>query len=809
MISAHGVFAVRRNCKQPCPPSTLFANPRQGARETAMKFDQAHLHEIESRCTQESPPRCQGLCPFQLDVRAFLAAMAENRHAQARKILDRALPLPGILAAICDHPCENACLRQGLGGALAINKLEQHCAAVAEPSRILPLPPKKSSLAVLGAGLAGFVAAAELARKGYPVTIFYKDNIPALLAARFPALKANGALAADLEALSRLRVTFENACPDAALLARCETEFDGVLLDADAAQELAPQEDAVDGITRHWRGTVCCAGSLSRTPTGHAFPEAARQAGEGRRAAQTLERLAGKVSLTAAREKQQGALHVSLEGIAPVPRVEPANDSYTPEEARAEAARCLQCQCLICVRECVYLQKYKGYPRLYARQVYNNASIVQGFHTANALINGCSLCGRCEQLCPENFSMADLCRTAREDMVDRDYMPASAHEFALEDMESASGPECALALDDVSLPEGAKPAWLFFPGCQLAASRGDQVVELYAHLRENLSGGIALLLSCCGIPAHWAGRQAVFAGHASALLRQWEDFGRPGVIAACSSCMKALRLALPEVSMNSAWEVLDTLPLPRRNGADFPELLSVHDPCTARHDAAWQNAVRELARKCGARLEEPRLSGENTSCCGYGGLVSCASPDIAAEMSAGRAADLPHTALASCVMCRDRLVAQGKDCLHLLDLLFPRPAVSAKDAAGEKGPGLSARRAGRVALRRRLLRGRAGEETPSLQPAGMRVPPETLARLEDRHILLDDVAQAVAWTESSGQYFENLENGHRLGSFRPRHVTFWVEYSRGGEGLVLHDAWCHRMKVPGSGGAAAGKGKNA
>jgi hypothetical protein len=274
--------------------------------------------------------------------------------------------------------------------------------------------------------------------------------------------------------------------------------------------------------------------------------------------------------------------------------------------------------------------------------------------------------------------------------------------------------------------------------------------------------------------------------------------------------MKALRLALPEARIHSAWEVLNTLPLPGRHGTDFSEPLSVHDPCTARHDAVWQSAVRELARKCGARLEEPRLSGERTSCCGYGGLVSCARPGLAAEMSADRAAALPHTALASCIMCRDRLAAQGKDCLHLLDLLFPRPAMTGKNAAGEKGPGLSARRAGRAALRRRLLGDCAGEETPApQQPAGMRVPPETLARLEDRHILLEDVTQTVAWTESSGQYFENLENGHRLGSFRPRHVTFWVEYCREGGELVLHDAWRHRMKVPGSGGAAARKEKSA
>ena len=81
--------------------------------------------------------------------------------------------------------------------------------------------------------------------------------------------------------------------------------------------------------------------------------------------------------------------------------------------------------------------------------------------------------------------------------------------------------------------------------------------------------------------------------------------------------------------------------------------------------------------------------------------------------------------------------------------------------------------------------------------------PELLARLEARHILLEDVEAAVAGAEASGHRFKNLENGHWLGSWRPRQVTFWVEYTPEGAGFVLHDAWCHRMVVPGSGGQEA------
>ena len=91
----------------------------------ALMMDQQRLHEIESHCTQESPPRCRVACPFGMDVRAFMARLAEGKPGEARKVLERHLPLPGIVASICDHPCENACLRQDLGGSVAMSPLSR------------------------------------------------------------------------------------------------------------------------------------------------------------------------------------------------------------------------------------------------------------------------------------------------------------------------------------------------------------------------------------------------------------------------------------------------------------------------------------------------------------------------------------------------------------------------------------------------------------------------------------------------------------------------------------------------------------
>ncbi|WP_054695995.1 4Fe-4S dicluster domain-containing protein [Desulfosarcina cetonica] len=161
---------------------------------------------------------------------------------------------------------------------------------------------------------------------------------------------------------------------------------------------------------------------------------------------------------------------------------------YTEDEAQHEAGRCLQCQCLECVKVCAYLGHFGGYPKRYAREIYNNESIVMGERKANRLINACSLCGLCETVCPNDFAMQDLCLMVRQSMVQRGKMPPSAHDFALQDMAFSQSDAFSLARHAPGM-DGSR--YLFFPGCQLSASAPGHVRRVYAHLRTELSGGVA------------------------------------------------------------------------------------------------------------------------------------------------------------------------------------------------------------------------------------------------------------------------------------------------------------------------------
>ena len=759
-------------------------------------MDQSELRAWESRCIQEEPPWCQAACPLHVDVRAFLERMAAGDAAGARKVLERAQPLAGVLGRICEHPCETVCKRAEAGEALAVGALERACVEQAPAgARPLVLPSKSRSAAVLGSGLAALVCAWDLLRKGFGVTLFVPGKalgggLRDLPETTLPTAVLEVEIQRVLVLGAEVRV---DQTLDAALLGRVLGEFPAVFVDADGGGALVSA--SLDPLTLAGNRPGLFVGGFPG-PDGVRFID---QAADGRRAASSMDRHMSGASLTASRDKEgpfATRLFTNLAGIAPVPRVALPENGYAPQEAAAEASRCLNCQCLDCVRVCAFLEHYKGYPKKYARQIYNNAAIVKGQHQANKLINSCSLCGLCAEVCPEDFSMADLCLEVRRDMVARGKMPPSAHEFALEDMAGANGPDCALRL-----PAGGTCAHLFFPGCQLAASHPGHVRAVFDFLRSRLPGGVGLVLRCCGIPAHWAGREDLFLEAMGQLRGQWEELGRPRVIAACSSCLDLFRARAPELQAVSLWEVFAETGLPETRGVLPAGPVAVHDPCTSRHDAAARAAVRTLLGQCGVAFEELPLSGQFTECCGYGGLMSNVDPALARQVAARRAASSPLDFAASCAMCRDRLAGEGKRAYHLLDFLFPGDAA---DPAAAPSPGFSARRAARARLRRDLAREFLGRESAPEPGPVLRIAPDVLARMEERHILEQDAREVVARAEESGLRLADQDSGRFLACHRPRRVTYWVEYGLEQGGVRVWNAWCHRMEVNLAGGTDTG-----
>jgi glutamate synthase (NADPH/NADH) small chain len=526
------------------------------------------------------------------------------------------------------------------------------------------------------------------------------------------------------------------------------------------------------------------------------------EAAEGRWAATSMDRFMQKTSLTAGREREgpyKTRLFTSLEGISSLPAVPMEGLQNSRQAAEQEAGRCLQCQCLECVKVCAYLERFGAYPKKYAREIYNNESIVMGTRQANKLINSCSLCGLCEEVCPHDFAMQDLCLEARRSMVRRGKMPPSAHEFTLLDMEFSRSDRFALVRHQ---PGHTASAHVFFPGCQLCASAPGQVRRIYDYLCRSFAGGTGLILGCCGAPAYWAGEEASFQKEVDAFRDKWVGLGRPKVILACSTCYKMFKQNLAETPILSLWKVLEDIGLPEEGRHLVSAPLAVHDPCTTRREPEIQESVRKLLARLKMPFEELRLSREKTECCGYGGLMQDANPALAREVVARRAKESALDYVTYCAVCRDNLASAGKRTVHLLDLIFPDPGE--KDSASRKRPGWSQRQENRARLKDGLLDelwGEGGEEMENHRKIVLHVAPEVQNLLEERRILIEDLQKVIHHAETTGGKLVHPKTGHFKASFKPYKVTFWVEYSPSEDGYIVHNAYTHRMDV--SGGASS------
>jgi len=775
-------------------------------------MEQDELKRQEDKCTQESAPACTAGCPIHVDARKFMLDLQNNDLKSALKTLHKKQPFPGIIGRICDHPCENQCIRKEVGTPIAISALERFCvqneAATIVKAKLVP--PKSQTVAIVGSGLRGLTVAYDLAKKGYKVSLFEKvDRLGGNLWSYSEDQLAPDVIVEELSVLNRLNVQIKfNTEITRHDLAKLQETHNVVYLgfsqESNDVLELLGEPLWVDPVTCVTKILGLFSGAL----LGNNSP--IRSVADGRKAAVSIDRYLQGVSLTASRVAEgsyETKLYVNTNGITPLPAVKMSRETggYTSEEATQEADRCLNCQCLECVKACKYMEHYGSYPKNYLRQMYNNDSIVMGIRHGNKMINSCSLCGQCAVVCPQGLDLGETCKATRESMVSKSKMPESAHDFALRDMAFNHSEEFALTRHQ---PGHNSSKYVFFPGCQLSASSPEQVEKVYAYLTEKLPGGVGLMLRCCGAPADWAGNKDLFQNSLEVLVEEWENLGKPQIIVACSTCHSMFTDRFPEVV--SLWELMDKLDLPVQSdsastssGSEYeyePHVsggkVAVHDACTTRHEPVIHDAVRHILTKLGYEVEELPYSKELTKCCGFGGLTSFVNPELAKEIVEERINESTTDYVAYCAMCRDHFASKGKRTFHLLDLIF---GTNLEKAANRPSVGISYRQENRAKLKKKLLHS-LWKEAPQEKERAYRSIKLLLNEkveqiMEDRLILREDIQQVIELAERTGIKFFNPDNGHSLAHFRPVKVTYWVEYNPQEQGIEVLNVYSHRMKI--------------
>ena len=164
-------------------------------------------------------PPCENACPAHVMAQEYNTLIAKKSYLEALEVIRERCPLPASIGRICTHPCETNCNRGELDEPVNICGLKRFVADFVRENlkdEIKYLEEKKDKkVAIVGSGPSGLTVAYQLARRGYPVTIFEKESVPGgMLGLCVPAYRLPPEiLNADIEHIKKYGVEIKTNTP--------------------------------------------------------------------------------------------------------------------------------------------------------------------------------------------------------------------------------------------------------------------------------------------------------------------------------------------------------------------------------------------------------------------------------------------------------------------------------------------------------------------------------------------------------------------------------------------------------------------
>jgi Fe-S oxidoreductase len=638
----------------------------------------AYTNELVVDCLQFERAFCTAECPFNLDVRDFIGKLQQGRYNIAYRTYQNTVGFPGIVSTLCNEPCKLVCPMKDAGGAISIRLLENaamNYARNTEPDQY-NMPPKDKKIAIIGAGISGLACALRLVTKKYQVTIFEKtDRIGGHLNELVsPEIFLNDINRQFMHEEYALNLNTEISSLN-------DLRFDAIYIATGKGGNDFGFTSSKDG--------VFLGGSLRGSDTMHAIAD-------GLNVSSVIEGYLKTGIMNQPEVKAGTKLILESIRIIPCDAVLPGiSNSFTKDESLAEANRCLRCTCDACVHYSPLMNYFKKFPKRITEEVevtIHPSSLDGNATLATRFISTCNHCGLCKEVCPVNIDVGEFLLQSHRTMREKGKMPWAFHEFYLRDMEF-SNDQAAI----VRIPHGYnKSKYMFFPGCQLGASDTRYVTNSYQFLIEHFPD-TALMLSCCGAPAEWAGDEDIHEKVIDKIKTDWMKLGKPKAIFACPMCKQMFQRYLPEVEGEFLYNIIDEEEI---NLIKYFKAgtVSVFDPCASRNEPDIQRTIRDLATKAGFNLEPLSMEGKLAECCSYGGQVAIAYPPYASNMVETKIKQNNNPYITYCSNCRDIFTAAGKQTWHILDIIFNL------DNENRDLPTVSERRNNRIQLKHQLLK---------------------------------------------------------------------------------------------------------
>lgn len=304
----------------------------------------------------------------------------------------------------------------------------------------------------------------------------------------------------------------------------------------------------------------------------------------------------------------------------------------------------------------------------------------------------CTLCGRCQEVCPAGLHLKDLWASLRADLVEQKAGPAKIRMIRDNLLESRNvfdedNEERAEWVEDMRRPP--KDGYIrdqaevvYFTGCVASYFPMAQKIPMALAQICDANGVDFTLMGedewCCGFPLLGAGLPQLAGEFIEHNIEAVRERGAKKVVFACPSCYQMWREHYPhEFEMQHASQFMrDLIANNPIKAAPLDMTVTFHDPCDLGRAAREFEAPRQvIAGLPGVKLVEMAGNRENCKCCGGGGNLEMIDAGLSADITAAKIAEVMETGaqavVTSCQQCVRTMtghVRKNKLPLEVMDL---------------------------------------------------------------------------------------------------------------------------------------------
>ncbi len=284
----------------------------------------------------------------------------------------------------------------------------------------------------------------------------------------------------------------------------------------------------------------------------------------------------------------------------------------------------------------------------------------------------CTLCGRCQEICPSGISLKDIWLSLRQDLVHSNAFPdkvnmirenvLNSHNVFDEDNEERA--EWVEDLDDPPEHGHIKDSAevVYFTGCVSSYFPMAQQIPLsLVEIFESADVDFTLLGEdeyCCGFPFLGAGlrdRVDELIEHNIAAVK---SKNAKKVVFACPSCYRMWKEYYPpEFELYHVTQFIKQNLLQKKlELKEINKVVTYHDPCDLGRGSREYEAPREIINAIpGIKLVEMENNRENCECCGGGGNLEMIDTDLSKDIAGAKIKQVLDTGaeavITSCQQC--------------------------------------------------------------------------------------------------------------------------------------------------------------